>query len=64
MIDDGTLRLRLKRLIIESLHLEGLTPEDIADDGLLFGGDSVSTGGRARTRGRARAGVCDPNPKP
>jgi acyl carrier protein len=38
MIDDGALRLRLKRLIIESLHLEGLTPEDIADDGLLFGG--------------------------
>lgn len=38
LIDEVALRLRLKRLIIESLHLEGLTPDDIADDGLLFGG--------------------------
>ena len=28
MIDDGALRLRLKRLIIESLHLEGLDSVD------------------------------------
>jgi acyl carrier protein len=37
MIDESALRSRLKRLIVESLHLEGLTPEDIADDAPLFG---------------------------
>ena len=37
MLDDAALRLRLKRLIVESLHLEGLTPETIADDAPLFG---------------------------
>lgn len=37
MLDDAALRLRLKRLIVESLHLEGLIPEDIADDAPLFG---------------------------
>ena len=37
MLDESALRLRLKRLIVESLHLEGLTPEDILDDAPLFG---------------------------
>jgi acyl carrier protein len=37
MLDDAALRSRLKRLIVESLHLEGLTPEGIADDAPLFG---------------------------
>lgn len=37
-IQDGAeLRLRLKRLLVSSLHLEGLDPESIADDQLLFG---------------------------
>jgi acyl carrier protein len=30
-------RTRLKRLIVESLFLEGLDPESIADDAPLFG---------------------------
>ncbi len=30
--------LELKRLIIDTLKLEGITPEDIEDDGPLFGG--------------------------
>ena len=37
MLDDTALRLRLKRLIVESLHLEGLTPDNIGDDTPLFG---------------------------
>jgi len=37
MLDDAALRSHLKRLIVESLHLEGLTPADIADDAPLFG---------------------------
>jgi acyl carrier protein len=37
MLDDAALRLHLKRLIVESLHLEGLTPDNIADDAPLFG---------------------------
>ena len=37
MLDDAALRFHLKRLIVESLHLEGLTPENIADDAPLFG---------------------------
>jgi acyl carrier protein len=37
MLDDTALRSRLKRLIVESLHLEGLKPENIADDAPLFG---------------------------
>ena len=37
-IQDGAeLRLRLKHLLVSSLHLEGLEPESIADDQLLFG---------------------------
>ena len=30
---------RLKTIIIESLHLEGITPDMIGDDAQLFGGD-------------------------
>jgi len=37
MVDEVALALKLKRLIVESLHLEGLTPESIADDTPLFG---------------------------
>lgn len=37
MLDDATLRSNLKHLIVESLRLEGLTPESIADDAPLFG---------------------------
>lgn len=37
-LEDGAeLRLRLKRLLVDSLHLEGLAPESIEDDQLLFG---------------------------
>jgi acyl carrier protein len=37
MLDEAALRSNLKRLIVESLCLEGITPEDIADDAPLFG---------------------------
>ncbi|HVR42762.1 MAG TPA: phosphopantetheine-binding protein [Thermoanaerobaculia bacterium] len=37
MSEQSTLRSNLKRLIVESLRLEGLTPEKIADDAPLFG---------------------------
>jgi acyl carrier protein len=37
MLDNAELRSNLKRLIVESLRLEGLTPEKIADDAPLFG---------------------------
>jgi acyl carrier protein len=37
MVDEADLRLSLKRLIVERLRLEGLTPENIADDAPLFG---------------------------
>ena len=37
-LEDGAeLRLRLKRLLVSSLHLEGLEPQSIADDQMLFG---------------------------
>ena len=35
---NATLALRLKRLIVETLRLEGKTPESIGDDEPLFGG--------------------------
>lgn len=35
------LKLDIKRLIIEALDLEDMTPEDIADDALLFGDDGI-----------------------
>lgn len=37
MLDQSTIRGTLKRLIVESLNLEGLTPESIGDDTPLFG---------------------------
>jgi acyl carrier protein len=37
MSDDAKLREDLKRLIVERLRLEGLTPDQIADDTPLFG---------------------------
>ena len=37
MADQATIRGNLKRLIVESLNLEGLTPDSIADDTPLFG---------------------------
>ena len=37
MSNQAVLRSELKRLIIENLRLEGLTPEKIADDTPLFG---------------------------
>jgi acyl carrier protein len=37
MVDQAALRRDLKRLIVESLNLENLTPEHIADDAPLFG---------------------------
>jgi acyl carrier protein len=37
MSDDAKLKQDLKRLIVERLRLEGLTPEKIADDAPLFG---------------------------
>ena len=37
MVDQAVLRRDLKRLIVESLNLENLTPEHIADDAPLFG---------------------------
>ena len=36
-----SLKLELKRLLIESLDLEDLTPADIADDAPLFSTDGV-----------------------
>ncbi len=36
MADD--LRPRLKQLVVQVLMLEGVTPEEITDDGPLFGG--------------------------
>ena len=37
MSDDVQLKQDLKRLIVERLRLEGLTPEKIADDAPVFG---------------------------
>ena len=37
MVDEAVLRQDLKRLIVERLCLEGLTPDRIADDAPLFG---------------------------
>ena len=38
MSEPEAIRGRIKRLIVESLSLEGLTPESIGDDDRLFGG--------------------------
>ena len=32
------IRSRIKHLLVDALHLEGLVPSEIADDALLFGG--------------------------
>lgn len=40
MSDEST-RSRIKRVIIESLGLEGMTPADIEDDAPLFGEDGL-----------------------
>ncbi len=37
MTDETTLRSRIKRLIVESLHLDGVDPAGIADEAPLFG---------------------------
>ncbi len=37
MLDQAALRSQLKRLLVTSLHLEGLTPDNIGDDVPLFG---------------------------
>jgi len=37
MSETGSTREQVKRLIIEHLNLEGLTPDMIADDDALFG---------------------------
>lgn len=36
-LEQAALRANLKRLIVESLNLDGLTPDKIADDTPLFG---------------------------
>lgn len=37
MSEQGAIRSNVKRLIVESLNLEGMTPERIGDDDRLFG---------------------------
>ena len=37
MMDIEQLRSRIKHLIVESLQIEGLDPEDIGDDQTIFG---------------------------
>lgn len=39
MVDPSSLRENLKRLIVESLRLDGLTTDRIGDETPLFGGD-------------------------
>jgi len=41
MADTGSIRARLKRLIIDSLNLEEMTPEMIGDDSPLMGDDGL-----------------------
>ena len=36
-----TLKLEIKRLIVEALDLEDIAPEDISDDVLLFGDEGL-----------------------
>jgi acyl carrier protein len=36
-----TLKLEIKRLIVEALDLEDMAPEDIGDDVLLFGDEGL-----------------------
>ena len=37
MSESPAIRTRIKQLIVDALHLEGLAPRDIADDAPLFG---------------------------
>ena len=37
MADDKTIASRLRRLIVDALHLPGIAPDEIADDEPLFG---------------------------
>lgn len=37
MSDKPDVRTRIKRLIVDALHLEGVSPSDIEDDAPLFG---------------------------
>lgn len=37
MSGTSPIRSRIKRLLVEALHLEGLVPSEIADDAPLFG---------------------------
>ena len=37
MPNDATTAQRIKQLLVDKLHLDGLTPESIADDMPLFG---------------------------
>lgn len=41
MSDSSSARERIKQVIIESLHLEGTTPEMIEDEAPLFGEDGL-----------------------
>ena len=38
MSETPAIRSRIKHLIVDALHLEGLVPSEIADDAPLFGG--------------------------
>lgn len=37
MMNDPTIAHRIRHLLVDKLHLEGLSPESIADDTPLFG---------------------------
>jgi acyl carrier protein len=37
MLETPAIRSRIKHLLVNALHLEGLAPSDIADDAPLFG---------------------------
>jgi acyl carrier protein len=37
MPETSPIRSQIKRLLVDALHLEGLVPSEIADDGPLFG---------------------------
>jgi acyl carrier protein len=38
MSETSPIRSRIKHLLVDALHLEGLVPAEIADDAPLFGG--------------------------
>lgn len=41
MAEEASLRTEIKRVIIDSLGLEGMTPDSIADDTPLFGDEGL-----------------------